>query len=94
MVRVIIDRHFTKGMRATLLPIETKARHEALCRSGYVSGESLQDVDDPQHNIVISSWRSKEDWKAWSDSSTRRELAAQIAPLLDQAEIITVFNMP
>ncbi len=92
MIRVIIDRYFAEGMRENLLQAQTKARQNALCSTGYISGESLQDMDDPQHNIIISSWRSRKDWEIWYSSSARKELAAEIAPMLDQPETITVFK--
>ena len=93
MIRVIINRYFAEGMRENLLALQTKTRQNAIFSAGYISGESLQDMDDPQHNIVISSWRSKRDWEIWYSSSARKELAAEIAPMLDQPETITVFEI-
>ena len=92
MIRVIIERCFCDGMNSELIAIEKVARKEAQRYSGYLSGESLRNISDPLHNIVISNWSSMEDWEAWYSSPARNRLVGQLAPILDKPEKITIFE--
>jgi heme-degrading monooxygenase HmoA len=57
-------------------------RSRAMKLKGYISGETLRDVDDPNTSIVIATWDSLEDWKAWEDNKERKEVQAKIDALL------------
>ena len=92
MIRVLIDRVFAQGMEEELRSIELEARQQAVQIPGYISGESLRDTSNPQHNLVISTWRSREDWERWMASDRRNTVTARITPLLEQPETITVFE--
>jgi heme-degrading monooxygenase HmoA len=90
MIRVLIDRVIAQGMEGELRSIELEARKQAVQIPGYISGESLCDTADSQHHLVISTWRSREDWERWLASDRRNTLTARISPLLKQPETITV----
>jgi heme-degrading monooxygenase HmoA len=92
MIRVLIDRVFAQGMEEELRGIEQEARQQAVKIAGYISGESLRDTSNPQHNLVISTWRSREDWERWMASDRRKTVTTRITPLLEQPETITVFE--
>ncbi len=42
---------------------------------GYISGETLHAVDDPNHYLVISSWDSEAHWQAWFENPDAAEAA-------------------
>lgn len=92
MIRVLIDRYFAPGTDDELRKVELQARQEAIRMPGYISGETLRDTSNPQHNIVISTWRSRQEWDAWMASQAREKLALEIAALLIQPEQITVLE--
>ncbi|MCP3952988.1 MAG: antibiotic biosynthesis monooxygenase, partial [Desulfobacterales bacterium] len=54
----------------------------AIEQSGYISGETLQRVDRPGECLVISTWKSENDWNAWIKNRTRLAIQAQIDVLL------------
>jgi heme-degrading monooxygenase HmoA len=45
-------------------------------------GETFVDADDPCHVIVISTYQSPEDWKAWDESPARAATRPEIESLL------------
>jgi heme-degrading monooxygenase HmoA len=49
-------------------------RSVALQQPGYISGETLTSVDQPQTLMVISSWQDMESWNDWKENNTRRTL--------------------
>lgn len=92
MIRVLIERHFLAGTAEELRKAELEARQHAIRMAGYISGESLRNMADPQHNLVISTWLSRAHWEAWEASETRARLLSRLEPILSEPEKITVFE--
>jgi heme-degrading monooxygenase HmoA len=40
--------------------------------------------------VILSTWRSREEWESWAASEMRREIEDQIRLLLAEPEKITV----
>ena len=93
MIRVLLERHLVEGMEETFDQVLQDVRQSAVAYPGYVSGESLRNRDDPQHRAVISTWRTAQDWEAWARSDLRANAQAQLAPLLEEPEKTTVFEI-
>jgi heme-degrading monooxygenase HmoA len=83
-VKIIVRRRIPKGKEAQVLPLLLDLRSKAITQSGYISGETLRNVNDPEDYVVISTWKSVNDWKAWEGSKERREIQTKIDPLLDE----------
>ena len=81
-VKIIIRRRIPKGKEAQVLPLLLDLRSKAITQSGYISGETLRNVDEPEDYVVISTWKSLNDWKAWEASQGRAEIQKRIDGLL------------
>lgn len=92
MVRVIIERRLAPGREAQFHQLMRDLRGEAARTPGYISGETLSDVDDPCHSVILSTWRSRQDWDAWSGSAARRSTIEQIRDMLLESERVTVLE--
>ena len=92
MIRVLIERLFAEGMHEELRRAEMEARQQAMQVPGYISGETLRDLDNPQRNVVISTWRSAGDWEAWQASEARKRILDILSPILVEPEKITVLE--
>jgi heme-degrading monooxygenase HmoA len=92
MVRVLIERWLLPGVDKALIAALREMRRDAIHASGYISGETLQDMDDPAHYAIVSSWRSREDWDRWAGCSARKRVRGEIAPLLAKPERVSVFE--
>ena len=68
--------------QAELLPLLIELRALATGQPGYISGETLRNVDDPEESLVISTWNSVEDWKTWLASGERDRVQGKIDNLL------------
>jgi len=93
MIRVIIERWLAEGGDETIKKIMRDLRREAIHRPGYVTGETLRDVADPHHFVILSSWRTRQEWETWTASGMRREIEDQIRLLLSEPEKITVCEL-
>ena len=92
MIRVIIERHCQPNKEAEMESLLVDLRMTAMRQHGYISGETLQSIDDPSFWLVISTWANADFWKVWHSSSERREPLDKIEPLLVAPEKISVFG--
>lgn len=92
MVRVLIERWLAEGEVHLLHESMRELRREALNVPGYVSGETLCDVADPTHYVVIATWRSIKEWQDWKASEVRTKVEERIRPLLMADEKFTVLE--
>ncbi|MBL7203694.1 MAG: antibiotic biosynthesis monooxygenase [Desulfobacteraceae bacterium] len=83
-VKIIIKRNVAKGRETELLPLLVELRALATDQAGYISGETLRNVDDPEDYLVISTWQAVDDWKAWKGNKERVEIQEKIDALLGQ----------
>jgi heme-degrading monooxygenase HmoA len=81
-IKVIIKREVPAETNKFLEPLLMEIRHKARQQEGYITGESLDRIDDPGHSLVISTWNSLEDWKKWFASKERVDIQNKIDSLL------------
>jgi heme oxygenase (mycobilin-producing) len=95
MVRVVLE-HRTKSPENTknLVKSIRKVRLVASHHPGFVTGETFVDAEDPCHVIVISTWKSAEDWKAWDESYERSVTTPIIENLLVQPLNAVILSSP
>ena len=92
MIRVMIDRKSKTGEDLTSLLVELRVA--AITRfPGYIGGETLVNVEDRTNIVVLSTWRSIEDWERWANSETRINLYERIEPLLQEKPEIRIFEL-
>ena len=76
--------HYDKAARETL--------QLAMQAHGFISGEALQNALDPNHRLVIATYRTLQDWQRWASSEERQEMMAMLNPMLESEEKITIFE--
>ena len=81
-VKIIIRRKVPKGKEEELLPLLVELRSLATAQKGYISGETLRNLNEPEDYVVISTWQSVDNWNAWSVNSQRTVIQEKIDALL------------
>lgn len=81
-VKIIIDRKVKKGKEAEFAKLLRELRVKAVPSKGYISGETLRSLDDHLNFIVITTWQSVDDWKAWEKNPERKKVQAKIEKLM------------
>jgi heme oxygenase (mycobilin-producing) len=81
-IKVIIERKAIPGNDLELNRMLMELRAKAVKVKGYISGETLRELDDPNTCIVIATWNTLEDWKSWESNKERVDLQARIDALL------------
>lgn len=81
-VKVLIKRKVDNMNIAGLELLLKKLRAMAMTQPGYISGESLVSVEEKNLCLVISTWKSLQDWERWFDNHQRKDLQNQVDLLL------------
>ena len=93
MIRIMVERHLKADKRDELLPLLRELRTAAIHQPGYVTGETLANVEYPSNVMVLSTWHSMEDWKAWEKSEQRIDLYARIEALLVEKPRVRIYQV-
>ncbi len=93
MIRVIIERQCQPGKEKQLRDLMLELRAAGMRQLGYITGETLRDVDNPSLFIVVSTWTTLEAWKAWQTARQRLLIEEMMDPLLTQPRKVRVFTV-
>lgn len=98
-IRVFMFRRMPKmygGMEADLLPqlvpLLLEARQLAFRQPGYISGETMRNINDSSEYVVISTWKSVEDWERWFQNQARIDIEYRIDSVLGHQTKYMVFS--
>ncbi len=91
-VKIFIKRSVTESTLEELTSLFHKMRGVCLIQPGYISGQTLKRLDRPGERLVISTWRSIEDWENWLKSPERREIQLEIDSLLGEETTYAIYR--
>jgi heme-degrading monooxygenase HmoA len=83
-----MDVSILSKLSQLLIELRNLANHQA----GYISGETLRNMDDRNEYLVISTWKSREAWEGWLANQKRIETESQIDALLGVSTTYKVFS--
>ncbi|MGI9571483.1 MAG: antibiotic biosynthesis monooxygenase family protein [Desulfobulbia bacterium] len=74
-IGVLVRRITKDGVNAKiLLPDIVEIRSLSVRQPGYISGETIFNLDRPEECIVISKWTTKKHWQEWEKHPKRLDL--------------------
>ena len=91
-VQVIIKRKWLVDKPGELLPLLTELRSLAKEQPGYISGETLRSLDDPEDFLVVAKWETVDDWQKWFQCKQRRDLQGRVDSLIGEKTFYEVFE--
>ena len=83
-VKILIKRKFKDNDIGKISKMLITARYGAMEQKGYISSETMWDLDDPQKVVVTSMWQNIESWNAWKNSVKRKSMESRFSKNLDQ----------
>lgn len=92
-VKIFIKRQVSSENILALTVLLKKLRSLTLNQSGYIYGETLKRVDREDECMVISTWRSLEDWNAWLNNDERIAIQSEIDLLLGAETDYSVYEV-
>jgi heme-degrading monooxygenase HmoA len=81
-VKILIKRRVPEECVIELSDLLKKLRSLTLGQAGYIYGETLRRIDNKDECLVVSTWRSVEDWNAWFNNEQRIRVQNEIDLLL------------
>lgn len=91
-VKILIQRKVKPGKEEVLNDLIRTLRNKALYAEGFISGETLQSVDDPSIHLVISTWKSLAAWEKWFNGTYRKEVEKKMEDILIGPEKMTPYQ--
>ena len=93
MIRVMIERHCKPGKEAQLRSLLIELRMAAMQQYGYISGETLHELDDPSLFVVVSTWANLEAWRTWQVSMRRLLIEQGMDSLITTEKKLRIFAL-
>ena len=91
-VKVMIKRRVPQSKAKEIIPLFRQMRVQANNQSGYISGETLRNLELPEEFMIISTWESSDDWKNWLKSNDRKKVQDKIDALLGGETKYEIFH--
>ncbi len=90
MIKVIIERNIADDLEGNYKEAIRSTLKAVLEAPGYISSESLTDIKNISHKLIITNWSTLKDWEIWYSSAERKQAIGEIAALLQGTEKITL----
>jgi heme-degrading monooxygenase HmoA len=91
-IKVMIKRKWQVDKPEELLPLLAALRDTAREQPGFISGETLRSLDDPEDYLVISIWETADDWNKWVQNKKRRDLQGKVDSLIGEKTFYEMFE--
>ncbi len=91
-VKIFIRRTVPHDKAKDMIPLFRQMRASAATQPGYITGETLRSMDNPEEFMVISTWQSSEDWNNWLKSDDRNKVQSRIDDLLGGETLYEIFH--
>ncbi|MDF1831346.1 MAG: antibiotic biosynthesis monooxygenase [Porticoccaceae bacterium] len=92
MITVLIERHIAPGMASTYDNFARKMLQATVTAPGFISGESLHGIEDPNVRYILIKMQNRNNWRDWLASPERREVVSLLSPILVLPEKITLLR--
>jgi heme-degrading monooxygenase HmoA len=91
-VKILIRRFVPENKARQMIPLFRKMRTLANEQSGYITGETMRNLENPDEFLVISTWETSDDWERWLQSKERGQIQSQIDDLLGGKTDYEIFH--
>jgi quinol monooxygenase YgiN len=91
-IRVLIQRRIKPGKESEFNQLVRELRTKAMHVQGFISGETLQSLEDPTVHLTISTWKGIADLKKWMKSPGRKETQKKMDSILAEPTKMTPYQ--
>jgi heme-degrading monooxygenase HmoA len=91
-VKIFIKRSIPPDKAGKVMPLFQNLRSLAMSQPGYISGETLHSIDSPGEIVVISTWKTVNEWRSWVANKERLKIQGQIDMLLGKKTEYEVYQ--
>lgn len=91
-VKVLIRRKIPENKARQMIPLFREMRTLANEQPGYITGETMRNLEKTDDFLVISTWEKSDDWKKWVQSDERQQIQRKIDDLLGGQTEYEIFH--
>ena len=91
-VKVMIRRKVPEDKARQMIPLFREMRSLANEQPGYITGETMRNLENSDEFLVISTWETSDDWKRWVQSAERQQIQSEIDDLLGGKTNYEIFH--
>ena len=91
-VKVISRRVFRLSEKDTLTPLLKELRKSAEREKGFISRTTYSSLNDPGEVIVISEWKTADDWIEWMNKKKVKKIQWEIDSLIGEKTFFDVYR--
>ncbi len=92
MIKVFINRKVPAELESQYTAIAKETLQASMRSRGFIKGEVMHDINDPEHRLVIATYSTLADWQHWFQSQERLELMNKLRPMLERDELIKIYE--
>ncbi len=92
ITKILIERKIKPGTEAEFKRLMRTVLSGAAHTAGFISGETLQSVDDPTFHVTISQWKDISFWNAWINSEERKKIQEEYDKILAEPMKVTALH--
>ncbi|ETV70221.1 hypothetical protein H257_14250 [Aphanomyces astaci] len=82
-VRVLTERVMSRGFEPTVSRMMERVKNTVRRQPGLLSVQTLADVEDHHKYIVLSEWKTRQDYENWEKSDDFKTCTAKVNECLD-----------
>ncbi len=91
-VQIMIKRRWKVDKPEKLFPLFKELHSAAKEQPGYISSETLRNLENPEKLLVISKWETADDWNKWLHDKKRREIQGKVDSLIGEKTFYEIFE--
>jgi heme-degrading monooxygenase HmoA len=91
-VKILIRRIVPANKARRMIPLFREMRTLANEQPGYITGETMRNLENPDEFLVVSTWETSDDWNRWVQSKEREQIQSQIDDLLGGKTNYEIFH--
>lgn len=92
VVKTFIQRQAKPGKEKEFKQLLVELRTGAMKVKGFISGETLQSIEDPTLFVTVGTWKTVTDWNNWCSSSERKKVQERLGRVLVVPPIVNIFR--
>ena len=91
-IKILISRKVSRDQEAVVKPFLAELHSLAWRSKGYISGEALENLNEENDHMVISSWQSMEDWENFRALEESIQLHYRIDQILGHETVYKMYR--